>query len=138
MQDVECVCACANDKETVDHVSWQCSAYTEQRQDLFSRIGRRLQDLPTCLRYAGLVPRTCLLSDDSIKLIQQCLVFVWSTIFASGMTVRTLKLNSNLDCLPLTSKLNTVHENGHVLLPRSKGPGVWCNMSQIYKQSAAR
>lgn len=79
MQDVECVCACANDKETVDHVSWQCSAYTEQRQDLFSRIGRRLQDLPTCLRYAGLVPRTCLLSDDSIKLIQQCLVFVWST-----------------------------------------------------------
>ena len=48
------------------------------------------------------------------------------------MTVRTLKLNSNLDCLPLTSKLNTVHENGHVLLSRSKGPGVWCNRCRKY------
>ena len=131
-QDVECMCACGNDKETVDRVSWQCTAYHEQRQDLFSRIECRSQDLPTCLRYAGLVPRTCELPDDSIKLIQQFLVFVWSTHIRKWHEGQDIDAQQQLQLPAFDEQNNTVHENGHVLLPRTTGPGVWCNRCGKY------
>lgn len=132
-QDVECICSCGADRETIDHVSWHCSIYKEARDLLFRQIQCHLSDFPVCFRYAALVPEDFFLSDESIQKVQQFLVSTWSTHIrrwyeGKDLENRETAATGEVRARQVGTDDVTVYENGHTILPRTEGrQGVWCN-----------
>ena len=71
------LCCCGLERESVEHVSWRCMQYQNQRNVLFQKLSCTLEDLPVCVQYAAIIPMGSNLSDGDIFNIQSFLVNVW-------------------------------------------------------------
>ena len=76
-QDDNPLCSCGMGMENVEGVSWECLECAEERNAVISQLTVRVEDLPVCFRYAAVVPRDFLLSDDEIRLVQIFQVKIW-------------------------------------------------------------
>ena len=127
------MCRCGIEKETVEHVSWRCPQYETLRNELAAVIPSGLEQLPTCVRYAGIIPVSSHLSTRQIRALQSFLVQVWRHHIKQWHSGEDLVVPSSQ---PSTGtqvlRGDTIKENGHLLAARETGPGVWCKRCGKY------
>ena len=124
-QDVDRLCSCGLGKETVEHVSWECLEYAEERGAVVSQLRVDLEQFPVCFRYAAVVLQDFVLSDHERRLVQIFLEETWRCHIIRWYSGGDLEQMARVQRRQLTDE--GVVENGHLLAPREQG-GFWCRL----------
>ena len=69
-------CACGRGAPTIEHISWKCGLFKEQRAPA-QRIITRYRRLPTCFRLCTLVPSSLRMPVEEVKTVQAALLKIW-------------------------------------------------------------
>ena len=69
-------CACGRGAPTIEHISWKCGLFKEQRAPA-QRIIARYRRLPTCFRLCTLVPSSLRMPVEEVKTVQAALLKIW-------------------------------------------------------------
>lgn len=122
----EHMCRCGLEREFVEHVSWRCMQYQEYRFSLANELSCAIDDLPVCMKYAGIVPEGSMLTTQEVCAVQSFLVEVWQHHIKQWHSVGDLVVIPREVDDQQVLRGENVEENGHLLAPRANGPGMWC------------
>ena len=85
-------CACGAPDATPDHIQWHCPRYADARDPLLrllTDLGLDAQDLPNCLRTAGILPVDFPLDLDALKKYQAYCITIWQRHIHDWHTLNT-------------------------------------------------
>jgi hypothetical protein len=117
----DAMCACGLAEATVEHISWQCGRSEKLRKQVMRVLPKGGNGMPTCTRYAAVIPTGYAISVEAVAALQGFLVEVWLD------QIRRWHNGDDLeDKLQKPDDNFATGENGHRLERRVDAPGLWC------------